>query len=318
MAPQQVIDSSGADVLRLWVASSDYAEDVRLSPVILSQVSESYRKIRNTIRFCLANISDYIPPGPNPPKDRMRSLDRWILGELGSLVAQVTDAYDAYAFHRAVKGIHEFCTIRLSNFYLDVVKDILYTAHPDDAGRRSAQAALYWIARTLILLLSPILPVTAEEAWGSLPPGGGGEGQSVHLQLWPSSPMFDDNPAARGDWEKLLALRDEAMKALEKARASGLIGDALESELEIGARDEKLWSFLETRREDLAAACIVSGLKLVRTDGTEADPSFTVRKAPGAKCERCWMRLESVGRSLEHPGLCRRCVEVVHRLTRLR
>jgi isoleucyl-tRNA synthetase len=193
MAPQQIISQSGADVLRLWVASSDYAEDVRLSPEILAQVSETYRKIRNTVRFCLSNITD-LPAGG---AGAARGVDRWILSELGGLVEEVTEAYEAYAFHRAVKAIHEFCTVRLSNFYLDVVKDILYTACPDDPGRRSAQHALAEIARALILMLAPVLPVTAEEAWGALP-----EKDSVHLQRWPASDLYKRDPSLAEDWEQ--------------------------------------------------------------------------------------------------------------------
>ena len=310
MAPAQVISQYGADVLRLWVASSDYAEDVRLSPEILSQVSETYRKIRNTVRFCIANVADL----PEGKAGLSRGLDHWIIAQLGGLTAEVTRAYEAYAFHKAVKAIHEFCTVRLSNFYLDVVKDILYTAHSDDPARRSAQAALSEIARTLILLLAPILPVTAEEAWAALPAT---DGRSVHLQDWPPAAGFKPgDPALSGDWEKLLALRDGAMKALEAARGSGLIGDALEAHLHVEARDGKLWDFLQAHREDLASACIVSGLTLAQSAAGDdgPDPAFRVRKAAGAKCERCWMRMESVGRDPQHPGLCDRCVEVVKRL----
>lgn len=318
MAPQQVISQSGADVLRLWVASSDCAEDVRLSPEILSQVSETYRKIRNTIRFCLSNIADLPAIGSSAGKPAggagaVRGVDRWILSELGGLVEEVTEAYEAYAFHRVVKGIHGFCTVRLSNFYLDVVKDILYTAHPDDPRRRSAQAALSAIARALIRMLSPILPVTAEEAWGSLPDEG--EGGSVHLQRWPASDLYKRDLSLAKDWGRLLTLRDGAMKALEKAREAGLIGDPLEAKLDVEVRDPQLWDFLQTHREDFREACILSGLRLVRAaNGDGPDPSFTVQKAAGAKCARCWMRLESVGRAAKHPGLCHRCVEVVEKL----
>ena len=307
MAPQQVISQFGADVLRLWVASSDYAEDVRLSPEILAQVSETYRKIRNTVRYCLSNITD-LPAGR---VEATRGMDRWILSELGGLVEEVTQAYEAYAFHRAVKAIHEFCTVRLSNFYLDVVKDILYTAHPGDPGRRSVQSALSVIARTLIRMLAPVLPITAEEAWGSLPE----ESESIHLQLWPAADLFRKDSSLVEDWRRLLVLRDGAMRALEEARGSGLIGDALEAQLDVVTRDEKLWNFLEAHRQDLEAACIVSGLTLAKAaNGEGPDPSFRVRKAAGAKCSRCWMRLESVGRAGRHPELCHRCVEVVEKL----
>jgi len=158
-----------------------------------------------------------------------------------------------------------------------------------------------------------VLPVTSEEAWGSLPGEGGGK--SVHLELWPGAARFKRDPALDSDWQQLLSLRAGAMKALEEARGSGLIGDALEAQLDVAARDEKLWNFLQAHRQDLEAACIVSGLTLAKAaNGDGPDPSFRVRKAAGAKCSRCWMRLESVGRAERHPELCHRCVEVVEKL----
>ncbi len=307
IAPQDLVSKMGADVLRLWVASSDYREDVRISPEIMAQVSEVYRKIRNTIRFCLANVSDFHPDGSAAvPEDQMEGIDRWLLVRLGELAAEATQAYDQYAFHRVVKAVHEFCTVELSNFYLDVVKDRLYTRHPKEAGRRSAQTALTRLADTLIRLIAPILPFTAEEAWGCLR-----EGQSVHLQDWPRLDSFPKDPALKKTWERLLELRGQAMKVLEKAREGGQIGDPLEAELEMVVRNKEEKTLLERHQTDLAAACIVSGLRLTEGAGSGPPVEIFARRASGEKCARCWMRLPTVGSSKEHPTLCQRCVDTI-------
>ncbi len=310
IAPQEVISSRGAEVLRLWVASSDYAEDVRISPVILEQVSETYRKIRNTLRYLLANVSDFRPE--ETPASALQGLDRWILCELRDLVQEVTLSYDGCAFHRVVKRVHEFCTVRLSNFYLDVVKDRLYTAHPRDPRRLAIQRALWEIARALIRVLAPVLPVTAEEAWAALAPGTGF--RSVHRELWPRAEDLPEDRALQEEWKALLDLRDAAMKRLEQARESGLIGEALEADLEVVVREEGLWKFLSPRQKDFEAACIVSGLRIVRGEGKDPPVEMRVKKAGGAKCQRCWMRLSTVGTSPERPGLCGRCLAVLQKL----
>lgn len=304
------------------MAASDYSEDIRLSQTILDQSAEHYRKIRNTIRFCMANVSDLDPVYQYKPLTDLTGLDRWVAVELGRLSAEITAAYDAYAFHKVVKLSHEFCTVRLSNFYLDVVKDVLYTAHPKDPRRVAIQRVLLAIARVLTLELAPILPVTCEEAWAALPFGG-----SVHLQNWPDAELFPQDEPLRDEWQRLLEFRDQAMKALEKARAAELIGDALEADLEIRVGGEADWAFLEPRREAFASACIVSGLKLTRAAGVSGDATtrlgavtgasgveMEVRKADGSKCSRCWMRLATVGKDAEHPALCHRCVDAVRKL----
>jgi isoleucyl-tRNA synthetase len=306
IAPQEVVAQYGADLLRLWVASSDYAEDIRLSERILAQVAEMYRKIRNTWRFCLANLFDYDPTEPFPYPS-MQELDRWALSVLATLVRQVTQAYEDHAYHRVCRLVHEFCTVTLSNFYLDVLKDRLYTYPPNDPARRSAQAALFQLVRTLIIVMAPILPMTAEEAWAALPfkqrPI-----HSVHLEDWPlAEGMFRDEQA-ESVWNRLIPLRDRAMKALEEARMAGKIGDALEAVLELEVGDG-WWELLNPRQSEFADACVVSGLVLKR--GPSASLTISVHKAQAAKCERCWKRVPSVGQSLEHPNLCGRCVDVV-------
>ena len=320
IAPQELVSSMGADILRLWVASSDYREDVRLSPKILSQVAEVYRKIRNTLRFCLANLSDFSPSSLSFVKEK---IDRWALSRLGGLVEEVTQAYELFAFHRVVKAIHEFCTVELSNFYLDAIKDRLYAAHPKDPERLSAQGALWEIAQTLIRLIAPLLPMTAEEAWANLAQDKGvTPPESVHLQPWPKADAFPRDLSLEKEWDEILKIRDQAMKALEEARAKGLIGDALEAELEVTLQKQELYRFLESKLSQLTEACIVSGLTLslgptgqaVKEEAVATGLEIQVRKASGAKCQRCWMWLPTVGVSSQHPDLCRRCVEVVTRL----
>ncbi len=310
IAPQDVIASSGADLLRLWVASSDYREDVRLSPKILDQMGEVHRKIRNTLRFMLANLFDFRPAESVVPWRELDELDRWLLGRLGLLVKEVTGSYRQYAFHRVIKEVHQFCTVILSNFYLDVIKDRLYTFHPKDPKRLSSQRALWELARTLILLVAPILPMTAEEIWGALE--GAGEGESVHRQRWPDPDRFPQDQALEESWERLLELREQAMKVLEEARAANQIKEALEAELELQVPPEQ-WDFLQQHREDLAVAAVVSGVEITRAQGA-GRVGMEVKPAAGAKCQRCWMRLPTVGRSPEHPGLCHRCVAVLEKL----
>ncbi|MBI3333804.1 MAG: isoleucine--tRNA ligase [Candidatus Omnitrophica bacterium] len=308
IAPAEVISSMGADVLRLWVASSDYREDVRISPEILSHVAEVYRKIRNTLRFMLANLSG-LPSGESGPSpEGMTGLNRWMLLQLKGLVQRVTQEYERYAFHRAVKEIHEFCTVQLSNFYLDVIKDRLYTAHPTDPLRREIQSVLAILTDALIRLIGPILPLTAEEAWGAFPLN---DRRSLHLQDWPQPPALAEDRSLETEWAKLLGLRDQAMKEMEKARQAGEIGDSLEAELQIVVGEGELAGFLKDRSSALEMACIVSSLKVVPASAAGPEPQIQVRRASGAKCQRCWMRKPSVGLSPEHPTLCDRCLEAL-------
>lgn len=320
VAPQEVISKMGAEVLRLWVAGADYAEDVRISPVILEQVSETYRKVRNTVRYLLANVSDFPPEEQAGAAQNARGMDRWLLCELHKLTVEVTTAYEEFAFHKVVKAVHEFCTVKLSNFYLDVVKDPLYTCHPKDPRRLSIQRALWVTARTLVRLLAPVLPVTAEEAWGAL--GGqigtgyvpGPEGGSVHRVPWPEIEELPVDGQLQLKWGRLLLWRDEVMKKLEEKRAAGLIGEALEAELEIAVRDPVVLKLFEESREEFAAACIVSGISVRKGEGNGPDPDIQVKKANGVKCQRCWKRLAGVGESAEHPTLCAPCVGVLQKL----
>jgi isoleucyl-tRNA synthetase len=240
----------------------------------------------------------------------MEGLDRWMMVQLRCLTEEATREYEAFSFHKVVKAIHEFCTVTLSNFYLDVVKDRLYTEHPADPKRRSVQSALWRASETLLLLLAPLIPMTAEEAWGALP----GKGESVHLQDWPDPKGMPEDPDLERQWQRLLVLRDQAMKVLEEARSQGLIGDSLQACLTLRVGEEGLWDFLKGKEEDLKLACLVSDLRLAKELGSGEPCRMEVSKAKGAKCQRCWRYEASVGSFKAHPALCQRCLTVVEKL----
>ena len=316
ISPQEIIDRYGADILRLWVASSDYRQDVRVSQDILKQLAEAYRKIRNTARFLLGNLYDFDPVADAVAYRDLQEIDRWALHELQKLVGRVVKAYRDYEYHLVYYAIHHFCTVDLSAFYLDVLKDRLYTCGAASPARRSAQTALYEILSTLARLLAPILSHTAEEIWQNmrhLP----GDPESVHLTDMPAlkEEYFDRELERR--WDGLLEVRGAVSKALELARERKLIGTSLEAEVEIypdGARAGLLKEYVE----QLPTVFIVSRVEvyepgsLVPEDAYQANGlAVKVRKAPGARCERCWVYDTTVGEDGDHPGLCSRCREVL-------
>ena len=316
--PMKVIDSLGADILRLWVSSADYQRDVAVSDNIMTQMAEAYRKIRNTCRFLLGNLYDFAPGSDDVAYSDLLELDRWALLKLQGLVKKVTDAYDRYEFHRVYHYIHNFCVIDMSAFYLNILKDRVYLSKPDSLERRSAQTAMYAILETLVKLLTPILAFTAEEIWMFVPRG----------DHHPESPLLTDWPQVRQDyldsvlevkWDRVIALRDQVVDALEIARNSKLIRDSLEAGVALYA-EEDTYEFLKDLLDQLTTVLIVSEVKLHRTgeglpdDVTisgETGAAVVVYRAPGEKCQRCWMYSQSVGASEEHPEVCSRCATVV-------
>lgn len=318
VSPQEVIKQYGADILRLWVASSDFKDDVRVSESILKQNSEVYRRIRNTFRFMLGNTADF-----NVKKDYVeyagrREIDRWIIICLQELIKKVTRAYDNYEYHRVYHDIHNFCTIEMSSLYVDIIKDRLYTDGTDSLSRRAAQSTLYDILVTLVKLIAPVLAHTAEEVWQYIPEEDK-EVESVFLTDWPEvrAGYYDEELMNR--WDKLLAIRKDVAKALELARADKKIGNSLDARVKLIAVDEEQQRFLEENEEKLADLFIVSQVELV-TDadeteevhqGVETGVKVVVTNALGKKCDRCWKYSESVGSDEEHPDLCERCLEVV-------
>ena len=332
VAPAEVIDQFGADVLRLWVASADYTGDIRLSPDILRQLVEVYRKIRNTIRFLLGNLADFDPQKDAVPLSDLLEIDRYALARLDTLVENVTRAYDDYQFHIAYHALHNFCTVDLSAFYLDVLKDRLYLAAPDAPERRAAQTALYTIATTLIRLLAPVLVFTAEEAWEYLP--GQDRPASVHLSDWPK-PLGTASPELLARWDVLMDVRALVQKAIEEARAAGAVDASLEATVDVYARGQALAALRRLadadgrayigqgeRGYDNAATLFIVSAVVVHDLDREAAPADAVRDqegnlavrvvhAAGARCARCWSYSETVGETSAHPELCRRCVTVV-------
>jgi isoleucyl-tRNA synthetase len=320
VAPEVLLPKYGAEVLRLWAASEDYTEDIRLSTEIMDRLSDAYRRIRNTYRFLLGNLSDFEPSRDRQSYARLDEVDRWILDRLARLITRVTRAYDDYQFHTVFHSVHNFCAVDLSAQYLDVIKDRLYTSAPADPRRRAAQTVCYDIFTALARLLAPILTFTAEEAWRHAP---GTRVESVHLERFPEAARewFDD--ALKQQWDRLLEVRREVAKALETARAQKLIGSGLEARVRIVSAPEDLPGLLASKRELLATLFIVSRVDL--DAGTRRAsvvyesqdiPGLVVGvdRAPGEKCERCWMRTEDVGLEAAHPTLCARCVRVVSTL----
>lgn len=309
IAPAKVIKQYGADILRLWVASSDYQADVRISDDILKQTAEAYRKIRNTFRFLLGNLKDFQPDSDLVDADELTELDRFALTKLQRLVKRITKAYDEYDFHHVYYHVHHFCTVFLSQFYLDVLKDRLYVLPTDAKVRRSAQTVLYETLLTLVKIISPILPHTADEVWKYVP---GAEEVSVQLCDFPVAheEWLDENLEQK--WDQLLAIRDIVLKQLEEARAKKLIGNSLGAAVELTpspAAGQLLASV-----SDLDQLFIVSGVILNEPSTGVSDEEkvkVTVHVAEGEKCERCWMISPSVGKTASHPDLCSRCATIV-------
>jgi isoleucyl-tRNA synthetase len=316
ISPQEVIDKYGADILRLWVAAEDYTEDIRISEVILRSLVDAYRKIRNTIRFLLSNLYDFDPVKDGLAYSEMLEMDRWILQRFQGVVSRVKSAYDTFQFHKVHHTLHAFCTVDLSSIYLDVAKERLYICGPLSRERRSAQTAIYHLAHSLIRLLAPIIPFTAEEAWEHLPEGGD-DPESVHLAFFPE-PYGEILDAARfQDWEDLLEVRREVTRALETARQEEIIRHPFDARVTLYFPSDKL-EFLKTFDPwVLREFFIVSQVSLVhqgegRVKGeTVSFLSVDVDPAEGGKCERCWVYSPTVGGSPDHPTLCRRCVGVL-------
>src|SRR5213594_925976 len=314
IALEELVPKYGAEILRLWVTSEDYTQDIRVSLEILDRLADAYRRIRNTFRFLLGNLSDFDPARDRQSSARLDEIDRWILDRLGRLVGRVTRAYETYEFHTVFHAVHNFCAVDLSAQYLDIIKDRLYTSAADDPRRRAAQTTCYDIFSALARLMAPILTFTAEEAWRHVP---GVKAESVHLERFPEAPREWLDDTLSREWGRLLEVRREVTKALETARAQGLIGSGLEARLRVAAAPEDLPELLRAKRALLPTLFIVSQVELggARTSAavqyeSQEIPGLVigVDKARGRKCQRCWTWSERVG---EHRGLCERCVPVV-------
>lgn len=315
IAPQDVINQYGADVVRLWVTSSDYKSDVRISQEILKQLSEVYRKIRNTIRFILGNTSDFDYERDKVAYAEMEELDRWALMHLQVLKEKVYSGYENYDFHVLYHAIHNFCTVEMSSFYLDIVKDRLYASKADAKIRRSAQTAMYEIMVDLIVMLSPVLSFTMEEVWQFMKKNPDMP-ESVQMMSWPEVRKEYLDEALEAKWERFLELRGEVTRVLELARREKKIGHSLDAKVVLFATGDALAILREVERE-LPTLFIVSQVEIHEqlSDSGEKtgreDLVVAVEPASGVKCERCWIYSDTVGQNAEHPTLCARCCEAL-------
>ncbi len=317
ISPQEVIKEFGSDVLRLWAASCNYNEDVRISREILSRTSESYRKIRNTLKFILGNLPDFDRKSDFVEYDKMQELDKWALCVTENLLKELTAGYESFEFHRVVHLVYNFCATEMSNIYLDIIKDRLYILPKDSAERRSAQSALFRVLEVIMGSLSPILPFTMEEVFGYIRKEN--DPESVSLTLWPEpNNRFLDYPY-REKWEELFKIRTSVMKALEIKRAAKEIGDSLEASVEIYSANTGVSDFLKGFN-DLKTVFIVSEFKLYDVQSLsdeytlkdeERALGFVIKKAAGCKCQRCWNYSETVGRDVKYPTLCKRCQDIL-------
>lgn len=332
ISPQEIIKDYGADILRMWVASSDYNEDIRISKEILTRLSEAYRKIRNTARFILSNLYDYNPDSHKVAYESLRKIDKWILWKLQYLIGNVTNAYGSEAdsnfqFHRAYKDIYDFCNVDLSMYYLDMVKGRLYTSAASSPERRCAQTAIYEILHVLARMLAPVLVFTAEEIWQSMPKRNSREPiESVHILEFPKKdPLYAQEAGAAGEINidkelgPVIDLIPEVAKALEEKRGQGIIGSSFDAQIILLTNERKRYTFLRSLQLDLVEIYKVSqvGIELTEALNPETrskihnDIAIVVKKADGQKCDRCWNYSDSVGASGQHPSICARCLEVI-------
>ncbi len=320
VAPKEVIDRYGAEILRLWVSASDYRDDIRISENILKQLSDAYRRIRNTCRFMLGNLFDYDFEKDSAVYESMFDIDKFALHRLQEIIERTRRAYDNYDFHVIYHTLHNYCALDLSAFYLDILKDRLYTSPPKSSARRCAQTVLYIILDSIVRLMAPVLSFTSEEIWNFMP-GYKGKETSIHLASLPDvkEEWKDSNLAKK--WHRILEVRGEVTKALEKARVDKLIGHPLDASVTISA-NEDLYNGLYLYVDDLRSIFITSEASLVKDesipDAYESDEieglSILVRPATDDKCERCWIHDTSVGTNSEQPTICNRCRDALEEL----
>jgi isoleucyl-tRNA synthetase len=310
--PSDICEKWGADLLRLWVASQEYQADVKMSERVMTQLSEAYRKIRNTFRFALGNLFDFEPERHALGNESLDELDRWMLDRTAELVKKCREWYAAYDFHRVYHALHDYCVVDLSAFYFDVLKDRLYTKASKNRSRRSAQTAIWKITSALVRLAAPILVFTSEEIWAHMPRGPA-EPESVHIGVFSEDTALRSNLEAktRTEWEKLHALRAKVLQDLERSRARKFISASLEAKIRLRSNDSYL-ALLQKHAKDLPALLIVSQVEVLPFAGPmESDPrepfQIEILRADGAKCERCWNYSTHVGENRRYPAVCERC-----------
>jgi isoleucyl-tRNA synthetase len=317
IAPQNIIDKFGAEIIRLWVAAEDYRDDIRISQEILQRQSEAYRRLRNTSRYLLGNLEGFDPVNDSVPYEEMEELDRWALLRFNQVSQRILDAYERYQYHTVFHTLHNFCVVDLSNFYLDILKDRMYASGSDSALRRSAQTVFLQLAEGIVKLMAPILSFTSEEVWEMLP---GQRPESVFLSRFPKpdEAALDNNLDQR--YQKLIGIREVVTKALEEKRQDKVIGNALEADIQIICTDQATVEFLESFGSDLADLFIVSDVTVEMMDSVPGDTvqdekvpgvGVKVARTAGTKCERCWKFTADVGSFEDHPAICGRCHAVL-------
>ena len=317
LSPQEIIDKHGAEILRLWIAAEDYRDDVRISQEILGRLIESFRRIRNTARFLIANLYDFDPASDTVSEAELVELDRWILARTRGLVTRCRQAFLDYEFHVVYHALNNFCSVDLSALYLDIVKDRLYCSATHGAGRRSAQTAIWTLLETLVRIMAPILSFTAEEVWAFVP-ALASRAPSVFLADFPTSASSPADDALLSTWDRLLAVREAVTKALEEARQRGLIGHSLDARVRLQFEaNAGLAALLGSRLPDLTTLLIVSQVEIADDLTAQQESTMVpglrvaIERAVGEKCARCWNYRTSVGSVADHPTICAPCADAL-------
>ncbi|NQY44070.1 MAG: class I tRNA ligase family protein, partial [Legionellales bacterium] len=314
ISPEKIIKTLGADILRLWVAATDYHKDVSISDEILKRISEAYGIIRNTLRYLLANLYDFQLLEHGIAFDELLELDKYMMYKTKSLQKVIVNYYEEYQFHNIYQKIHNFCTVDLGGFYLDIIKDRQYTCKGDSRARRSCQTVIYHIAHSMVCWIAPILSFTAEEMWGYLP---GAEAESVFCKTWYDGINdIEFSDSQRDFWNVITVVRDECNKAIESARNNNIIGSALEAEVVLYCNEEML-NKLASIQEELHFIMITSKVSLQKISDLGKDTSIDglridIFSSKGQKCTRCWHRRDDVGKNTEYPDICQRCIDNVY------
>jgi isoleucyl-tRNA synthetase len=323
ISPLDVADERGGEILRLWVSMVDFLEDMRLSEEILQRNAEAYRKIRNTLRYLLGNLNDFDASADVVAYDDMEEIDRWALQQLEQMRRRWVQAYESHQYHLIYHGFHNFCSVTLSSFYLDILKDRLYTYPARDRARRSAQTVLWRLARDMARLIAPVLCFTAEEVWQELEAQAGRQawdGASVHTEQFPEPLEVAEDPALLQRWDRLMRLREEVNKSLEQARTDGRIGGSLRARVIVDTSDADTLDFLRSFGDDLRFLFITSEVAFAAAgDGAFRSTdvpglAIGIEPASGSKCQRCWNYTQDVGQDADWPDVCARCAEAVRQV----
>jgi len=317
ISPQEIIKEYGADIVRLWVASSDYNEDIRISKEMLARLSEAYRKIRNTARFILSNLYDFDPAVNKAGYKDLRKIDKWILWKLQEVLGAVESAYgsdgsNTFEFYKVYKAIYDFCNIELSMYYLDMVKGRLYTAAAGSLPRRAAQTCIYEILNAIVRMMAPVLVFTAEEIWQCMPKDKDGRNiTSVHLLDWPKANPLYRQEDIDTELKPIIELIPEVAKSLEEQRSTGLIGSSFDAGINLLTNNPERYTFLNSLKDDLCEIFKVSQVEVSKDDVSQEGIRIKVAKAEGAKCVRCWNYSTTVGVNNAHPLICEKCLTAI-------